>query len=143
MGRADLERRYRKRYSEIEVRRGDKEIRFRIRTDRNGVRTGSDNGPLPSRSSHPTRSCQCLSIKGQDTATYLVPRRVLDPVEWDHITVVSSSHIEACKDLGLVAIQVGGVPQLTRDVGKKGGRTSLTTRRRVLARGRHCVRISG
>ena len=38
----DPERRYRKRYSEIEVRLGDKEIRFRIGIDRNGVRTGSD-----------------------------------------------------------------------------------------------------
>ena len=38
----DPERRYRKRYSEIEVRRGDKRIRFRIGIDRNGVRTGSD-----------------------------------------------------------------------------------------------------
>ena len=42
MGRVDPERKYRKRYSEIEVRRGDKEIRFRIGTDRNGVRMGSD-----------------------------------------------------------------------------------------------------
>ena len=45
-GRADPERRYRKRYSKIEVRLGDKEIRFRIGTDRNGVRTGSDNRPV-------------------------------------------------------------------------------------------------
>ena len=42
MGRADPERRYRKRYSEIGVRLGDEEIRFRIGIDRNGVRTGSD-----------------------------------------------------------------------------------------------------
>ena len=40
----DPEQRYRKQYSEIEVRPGDKAIRFRIGTDRNGVRTGSDKG---------------------------------------------------------------------------------------------------
>ena len=42
MGRVDLERRYRKQYSEIGVRRRDKVIRFWIGTDWNGVRTGSD-----------------------------------------------------------------------------------------------------
>ena len=44
MGRTDPERRYRKRHSEIEVRQGDKVIRFRIGIDWNGVRTGSDMG---------------------------------------------------------------------------------------------------
>ena len=60
--------------------------------------------PSPSRSDHLTRSCQCLSIKGQDMATYLVSRRVLSPVEWDHVMVVGESHIETSEYLGLIVV---------------------------------------
>ena len=80
--------------------------------------------------------------KGQDTATYLVPRRVLDPVERDHIMVVKLSHVEACKDLGLVLVQVGGISQLARDMGEKGRDASLTMRRGRTTRGQHCVVIN-
>ena len=82
-----------------------------------------------------------MSIRGQNTATYLVPRRVLDSVEWDHIMVVSESHIEACKHLSLVIVQVGGISQLMRDMGEKRRRSSLTMRGRRLMRGQHCVVI--
>ena len=76
-----------------------------------------------------------MSTKGQNTATYLVPRRVLDLVEGDHVTVVSESHVETSKYLSLIIVQVGGVSQLTRDMGEKRRRLSLTTRRRALAGG--------
>ena len=82
-------------------------------------------------------------IVTQDMATYLVPRRVLNPVEWDHITMVSESHIKTGKHLSLIIVQVGGVSQLTRDVGKKGRGSSLMMRGgRTLVGGWHCVRIS-
>ena len=74
-------------------------------------------------------------------ATFLVPRRVLDPVEWDHGTVVGSSHIEACKHLGLVAVQVCGVSQLTRDTDEER-RQSYSMMRRRLAGGWHHVVMS-
>ena len=61
----------------------------------------------------------CLSIKGQIAAANLGSRRVLDPVEWDHVMVVGFGHIKACKHLGLIAVQVGGVSQLTRDTGEE------------------------
>ena len=70
---------------------------------------------------------------------YLTPRRVLDPVEWDHITMVGKSHIEACKHLGFVVVQISGVSQLTRDMGKKRRRSTLTTGGRRQTRGWHCV----
>ena len=72
-------------------------------------------------------------------ATYFIQRGVLNPVEWDHITVVSSSHIEVCKHLSLVVVQIGGVSQLTRDTGKERRRSYSTTRGRRLMGGRHCV----
>ena len=82
-----------------------------------------------------------MSITGQDTATHLIPRRVLDPVEWDHIMVVGLGHIKARKHLGLVVVQIGGVSQLTRDMGEERRRSCGTTRgRRKLTRGRHCVK---
>ena len=75
-------------------------------------------------------------------AMYLAPRRVLSPVEWDHITMVSRSHIEACEHLGFVVVQVSGISQLVRDMGKERRRSSLTTRGRRWTRGWHCVVIS-
>ena len=70
MGRADPERRYRKRYSEIEVRLGDKVIRFRIGIDRNGVRTGSDNTPTLQSPVQPGFPVHLLSVLDQiETAT--------------------------------------------------------------------------
>ena len=72
-------------------------------------------------------------------AMYLVPRRILDLVERDNITVVKLGHVEVCKDLGLILVQAGGVSQLTRDTSKKGRDSSLTTRRGRTTRGRHCV----
>ena len=73
---------------------------------------------------------------------YLVPRRVLGPVEWDHVTVVGKSHVEMSKDFRLVLVQVGGVSQLTRDMGEKRRRLCSTMRGRALARGWHCVVMS-
>ena len=84
-----------------------------------------------------------MSMKGQTVAAHLVPRRVLDPVEWDHIAVVGLGHIKVCKHLGLVGVQIGSVSQLTRDTGEKRRGSCNTRRGRVLARGRHCVVISG
>ena len=65
----------------------------------------------------------CLSIKGPITTANLGSRRVLDPVEWDHVTVVGLGHIETCKDLSLVGVQVGRVSQLTRNTGKERRRS--------------------
>ena len=53
-------------------------------------------------------------------ATYLVQRRVLDLVKRDHVAVVGSSYIKMSKNLGLIVVQVGGVSQLTRDMGEEG-----------------------
>ena len=53
--------------------------------------------------------------------------------------VVGERHIEMSKNLGLVVVQVGSVPQLMRDTGKKRRSSSLTTRRRALVGGQHCV----
>ena len=73
-------------------------------------------------------------------ATYLIPSWVLDLVEGNHITVVGKSHIEACKYLSFIAVQIGGVSQLMRDMGKKRRRlSSLMMRGRRLMRGWHCV----
>ena len=72
--------------------------------------------------------------------TYLSPSRVLDPVKWDHVTVVTLGHIEACKHLGCVAVQISGVPQLVRDAGKERRESCGTTsRRRRVTRGWHRV----
>ena len=58
--------------------------------------------------------------------------------------VVTLGHIEACKHLGLVGVQIGSVSQLTRDTGEERRRLcSMTRRGRALARGQHCVMISG
>ena len=73
---------------------------------------------------------------------YLIPGRVFDPVEWDHIMVVDKGHIETSKYLGLIDIEIGGVSQLMGDMGKERRRLSLMTRRRALAGGRHRVVIS-
>ena len=73
-------------------------------------------------------------------AANLGPRGLLNPVEWDHVTVVGLGHIEACKHLGFVAVQVGGVSQLARDMGKERRRLCSTMRgRRRVTRGWHCV----
>ena len=74
---------------------------------------------------------------------YLIPRRVLNPVEWDHVAVVGKRHVEVCKHLGFIPIKVGGVSQLTRDTSEERRRPSLMTRGgRALVGRRHCVVIS-
>ena len=74
---------------------------------------------------------------------HLIPRRVLDPVEWDHVVVVGLGHVKACKDLGFILIQIGGVSQLMRDTGEERSRScSMMRGGRALARRQHCVVIS-
>ena len=81
-----------------------------------------------------------MSIKGQIVAAHLVPRGILDPVEWDHIAVVGLGHIEVGKYLGFVAVQVSSISQLARDTCEERGRLCSTTRGgRRLTRGWHCV----
>ena len=81
-----------------------------------------------------------MSVKGQIVAAYLVPRRVLDLVEWDHVAVVGLGHIKVCKHLGLVAVQISSISQSTRDTGEERRKLCGTMRGgRALVRGRHCV----
>ena len=52
--------------------------------------------------------------------TYLIPRGVLDLVKRVHIMVIGDGHIEVCKHLSLITVQVGGISQLQGTQARRG-----------------------
>ena len=62
-----------------------------------------------------------MPIKRQNMTTYLITSWILNIPKGDHIMVVGEGLIKMGKDLRLVGIQEGSIPQLMRSMGANEG----------------------